>query len=479
MRLTGKIVMANNIIVSNDMNLSPELSYILDWIFNEVFGLSWTFKKSHDKNFVISIDGKIGSIEFPNIVFSVMTDKLCLNSVLPQSEDFSTSFSCTKKHPNLKKVPILFGDKKIKVHESSAKAILPLDVFGSIFYMLSRLEEWVQFEHSKDVHGRFVALSSVSESLGIIERPIVDEYLAMLGGTMKNIWPDVSLEINSKTQNISCDIDLLSEYKNGFYRNLRGIVSDIIRCNNFKCFNDQLVNRLAAWRNHLKHEEYFKNVIWMSEIGKYLGEKFIFYIMVNRTHRLDGNYDIQHKDVLNLMSKVLADGHKIGIHFSYNAFDNAKLMEFELDKFYSVMRRFGDGCDSISKLESRQHYLRWDPKVTPQILDALGVQTDSTLGFADRVGFRCGTSREFPMYCFHTRRKLNLRQRPLIVMETSLFSKTYEGLCSTDLALTKMLELKNKSMALGGNFTMLWHNSSFPNSRAHQIYFELLSSKST
>ena len=44
------------------------------------------------------------------------------------------------------------------------------------------------------------------------------------------------------------------------------------------------------------------------------------------------------------------------------------------------------------------HYLRWDINRSPAYLAGLGVSQDASLGYADQVGFRCGTSYEFPAF---------------------------------------------------------------------------------
>ena len=291
------------------------------------------------------------------------------------------------------------------------------------------------------------------------------------------IWPEIIFKKKRTCQTISCDVDLLSEFKNGFYRNLRGVASDFFKTKNSKLFYKKLKTRITAWSQRLKDQKYYQNVLWMSEFGKQLGESLTFYLLVNKTHALDGNYNVDHKDVHNLIEKLIMDGHTIGLHFSYNAFNDWSLMELEANKFRGLMRNVSGSNNTVFRFESRQHYLRWDPKLSPKFLNDLGVEIDSTLGFADRVGFRCGTSREYPMYDIHASKTLNLRQRPLIVMETSLFSDNYDRLGYTDVALEKMKDLKSKSLSCGGSFTCLWHNSSFPNSSAYKMYAELLLSK--
>jgi len=105
---------------------------------------------------------------------------------------------------------------------------------------------------------------------------------------------------------------------------------------------------------------------------------------------------------------------------------------------------------------------------------ANGLTYDSTLFYADHPGFRCGTSREYPMYDVVERRSLPLRQRPLIVIECSVIAERYLGLGYSDPALDLMLTLKHRALRYGGNFTLLWHNSHFNHPKAREFYQALV-----
>jgi len=91
-----------------------------------------------------------------------------------------------------------------------------------------------------------------------------------------------------------------------------------------------------------------------------------------------------------------------------------------------------------------------------------GLAYDSTLGFPEHVGFRCGVCREFPAFNVTTREQLRLRERPLVVMDETLFG--YMAL-EWRPALEKILKLRDTCRRLEGDFTLLWHNSSLTSRR--------------
>ncbi len=100
---------------------------------------------------------------------------------------------------------------------------------------------------------------------------------------------------------------------------------------------------------------------------------------------------------------------------------------------------------------------------TWQIWEDNGMEVDSTCGYADKEGFRCGTGDEFSVFNILSREKLKLKERPLVVMDCSLFDyNTY----SYSEAKVKIDSMKKNT----NNFTMLWHNSYVNNLSFYENY---------
>jgi len=103
----------------------------------------------------------------------------------------------------------------------------------------------------------------------------------------------------------------------------------------------------------------------------------------------------------------------------------------------------------------------------------LGQRIDSTLSYADHAGFRCGICYEFSVFDLEKRQVLPLRERPLIVMEGSVLGEQYMKLSGQE-ALGYMLMLKERCQQFNGDFTLLWHNSSFTDPRQWEMYGEVV-----
>jgi hypothetical protein len=56
--------------------------------------------------------------------------------------------------------------------------------------------------------------------------------------------------------------------------------------------------------------------------------------------------------------------------------------------------------------------------------------------------------------------QLKLLQRPLIVMDRTIIDKVYMGLGTGTKASEHIKTLRDRALKLGGQFTVLWHNTS-------------------
>ena len=83
---------------------------------------------------------------------------------------------------------------------------------------------------------------------------------------------------------------------------------------------------------------------------------------------------------------------------------------------------------------------------------------DSSLGYPEAEGFRCGMCRDFPVFNFLTREVLPLREKPLIAMDITLAQ--YRGY-TPEQALEWLFHLRRQVDKHGGEFVLLWHNSSW------------------
>ena len=113
----------------------------------------------------------------------------------------------------------------------------------------------------------------------------------------------------------------------------------------------------------------------------------------------------------------------------------------------------------IKILSGRQHYLRFEIPITWQSWEDNGLEIDSTLGYAEMEGFRCGTCYEYTVYNFITRKKLRLKENPLIFMEVSVMD--YQNIRESEKFLVKLRDMVRIAKKYKGNFVFLYHNTKF------------------
>lgn len=92
------------------------------------------------------------------------------------------------------------------------------------------------------------------------------------------------------------------------------------------------------------------------------------------------------------------------------------------------------------------------------------------------MGFRFGTCYEYPVFDIERRKKLTLRERPLIFMDQTIINDCYMGLGHTEKAIEYINKLKEICKAYNGDFVFLWHNSHLVTERQKEMYITTLSS---
>ncbi len=363
-------------------------------------------------------------------------------------------------------LPVLFGTPGVSVEETGLS--LRVDIFGTCFFMLSRYEEYAS--SLRDEHGRFLGEYSYAFKCGFLDRPLVDEYVEVLFHFMERAWPGMVRFPSGGAVKVSCDVDHpFDGAASGLVRLFSGVAADVIK----RGFIVQPVKRILNGffsQFGIYRFDPFDTFDWYMKTCEKAGKKVTFYfISANTAGDLDGFYCINDSRIVKLMKDIVSRGHEIGVHGSYNSYNDSAQISTEKDILQALLRK--SELD-ISIKEGRQHYLRWDVSFTPDVLNSAGLEYDGSGSFADISGFRFGTSKTFTMWSWAARSALSLKQRPLILMESSVISSKYMGLGYSQEAYDLMSVLKERSL-WRGDFSILWHNSHLSRKKDRDL-FELL-----
>ena len=351
--------------------------------------------------------------------------------------------------------PVLFDDRAsggtpLFVAAGSDTLKCCADILTSALWTLSRVEETVA--GPSDAHGRFPASGSVAFRAGCLDRPIVDEYALAFRQALCFLLPAWKPRPSPGRLKLSHDIDGV-----GLPRSLRSTVGHLY---------PRRIPR-AFWRDVLSlagagEPAYLEAVRETARISRADGYDSAFYWKGCARSAWDSGYDPEHPQVRAVIEGLMQEGFEMGVHPAYDTFGAPERLEQEVSRLRRVL---GSG-----PMGGRQHFLRWRPS-TWRAWEKAGLSYDSSVGFADVMGFRAGTAVPYHPWLMEEDRESTLLEIPLIVMDCTPI--TYMRLGAAD-TLTAVEALVRRCEAVGGVFTLLWHNSSVIEPPYASLYPRLL-----
>lgn len=310
-----------------------------------------------------------------------------------------------------------------------------LDLLSSLLLTLSRVEETLG--DTRDEHGRFPASASVAHRHEFLERPILDEHglafaqaLSFLLPSWRPSPPPLRFKLTHDMDDIGIPFELGASLGHSLKRGrpaatLRSVLSPLTAVDPPEL---AMIRSLAA-------------------ISNSRGLHSAFYWKASPAGPYDSGYDPAHGKVQRVVEFLQKCGFELGIHPGYETFGNWPRLASEVEHLRRALRLHSPG--------GRQHYLRWSPG-TWLDWEACGLSYDSSLGFADRFGFRAGTAFPYRPWSWRDNRELNLIEVPLILMDCTPVK--YMKLSRPE-GLARIQTLIRRTERTGGVFTLLWHNT--------------------
>lgn len=353
-------------------------------------------------------------------------------------------------------VPLIYGTSKTV--KKGKKLYVDADIISSTFYMLSRWEEYVI--ESKDEHNRFNHNHALAVKHNFIHFPIVDYYSLFV----ERIFKKLGVSIKRKARNFKItpthDVDFLKKYQTA-YDGTKEIIGDLVKRKDvlkaIKNFKSKLKSHLNS---SLDPYNKFDLLMDISEKNNLVSE---FYFMIGGKSLYDNNFKFSSNRVKELIKQIQERGHRVGIHPSYNSYINPSIFEQEVREFIQTT--------DIYQLVGRQHYLRFKFPETLRLWNKY-CREDLSLGYAKQEGFRCGTCIEFSCFDIEKRKKLQLKERPLIFMESTFFN--YKKKLTSEDIIASAKKLKHQVYKFNGEFIVLWHNSSLHTNEMVDTYNEII-----
>lgn len=346
-------------------------------------------------------------------------------------------------------IPFLFGEPCIE-KTADGKIILYADLVASAYFMLSRYEEIIKPD-CRDQYDRFLAKDSVVFQQGYGSRPLVDEW----GRYLRNLLRESGIEMPEEKHGFS-KIYLTHDVDIPFYIfSFKSVIGETAR--NISKRNPLTKNPLKSYFFE-KYDPYY-TFPWIISQDNELKSKrplsnieSIYFLISAKSTKKNKYFPVNSVKYRRLLNLLIESGAKLGLHVSHEGGDNPKLIKNEISRLPE--------CVDKENLLSRHHYLKWREPVHLREMEKAGIKDDFTLGYADSVGFRCGTCRPFKLINPDTKEVSNITEHPLLIMECSLSAKQYMNLDENE-SIACCKKIIDMVFDFYGELDILFHNSSF------------------
>ena len=413
----------------------------IEYVFNQLFCFSGSPIELRFNQYVVN-DSQI-NIEYrntqnPDLDYQLrIPEKIIFMDCLTFDRFHSLKFCANMYSYNRGKVYSTEIEHRHGVSEFQSSQNLAFDVVDTIFFHLSRIEEYFANEKSLDHHCRMKSSEQflVKNSLNLI--PVVDSLRVSIFDLLEIRWTFKTAHI------MSHDIDSVRKFPS-FYRTIRAFARVLIREKSWTKFislSRLLVEYLATREDPFDTFDFlFKN--------NCASQKFVFFMSGGIT-RYDNMYDIRDEIAKDAIRLAEQNGYVVGLHPSYAAASDAQQFSNEMETIRSVLGK--------NVKHTRQHILHYFPDHTHEVIEGNNVIWDSTLGYQDIIGFRCGTGCTFQLFNLNTRQVTSVYEQPLVVMDAPLCMMNNNDVDRAWEFLQKFLS----DLPLGTCVTYNFHNTIF------------------
>ncbi len=344
-------------------------------------------------------------------------------------------------------VPILFGEPTLERHGPSL--VVRADLLASAYFLLTRYEELVRRD-VRDQHGRFPGKESLPFRANFLDRPIVDEYAALLRKWATEMGIDLPTPPRQFSVLLTHDVDTLGPSR-GPVQVARCLAAGLLGRRPFR----QAVDDAAVALGLKRHP--YDNLEEVMQLDGQLTRRFpsercrsIYFFMAGGSAPHDGAYHLSSARIRSRLRQVATSDADVGLHASYEAGvrpDRVKAERQALEKAAGA---------PIEK--NRHHFLAWREPEHGEILAEAGIHWDASLGYADAAGFRLGVCRPVPLFDPVHRCLLGIEEHPLVVMDCTLDRPHYMNL-GEEAAFDYVCRLIDETHRHQGEFVCLWHNT--------------------
>ncbi len=330
-------------------------------------------------------------------------------------------FIFKKELPSMQKKWYSHSDN-IVISSHSHRINCSVDIIASAFYILSLENERQSYQRKK--FNRFSqSYSIIGEE--IYEKPFIEYYIQLLfvfiyemmklnniKRNRKHLWPNE----HQFALILSHDLDRIrtvtgTKIKRKLKETINGTDKKFVHTVLFEIILYLIKNR--GWTTKFKS---------IKTIESQYNAHSTFFIASK--HRLieDPKYRLN-SQILKRGIKIIREmDSEVALHGSIKSAENS---DFLMEEKQILENQSGRKIDGI-----RNHYLSFSEKCTFDIIEKNQFQYDSTLGFSEKIGYRCGISLPFKPFNLKKNQSFGFWELPLILMDTVLLLESKMSLSS-------------------------------------------------
>jgi len=364
--------------------ISPRLSYVLGWLFDERIGTGFRIVTSKAEAaalpFCIAYGAVLpGSLSIPDVGL------LWEQSVRPQETGGGS----------WQDLPVVFAS-------SDTDYTLPFDLFSALFFHISRYEEYLPY--TPDKHGRYPATESILYKTNCLERPLADEWIQAFRLLLQQDF-DQSVPTPAFSFQPTYDIDIAWSYRHKGWKRTAGAMLKDLSAGKLEALGE----RLKA--NTGKRKDPYDAFDTMQEWHhRYEFRPYYFILASLRTTAFDKNIRPDHPAMQALIRQRGSEG-VVGMHPSYYSDQHPGHLVEEKRELENIL-----GQDIVY---SRQHYIKLKLPDTCTALLRAGITDDFSMGYGTHTGFRAATGQSFLWYDLMSETATTLRLHPFCFMDTT------------------------------------------------------------
>ena len=325
------------------------------------------------------------------------------------------------------------------IFHTAEPASIPFDLFAAAFYLISRYEEYLPYE--PDEHGRFPYARSIAQSMGFLDRPIVEQWLLNFVQALQEKFPAFRVPQPEFRFEPLVNVAVSHLYKHkGPLRFVGGVVDNLFR-----------LHLRNAWARikyaHFKRKDPYDTFYKFIALKKQTRIPMRFFFLLGVYSRFDHNISPS-RPALKRIVKTVADYADTGLLVSYEAAGYPQRIKQEKNILEDLVHKPVE--------TAHYHYYRNRlPQAYQQLLE-LEFTDDYTMGYARITGYRASTAHPFPFYDLQEERPRELTVHPVVINDYQLnFIYKY----SPGEALSALIETGNEIRRLGGVFHPVFHNA--------------------